>query len=140
MAVDDVATMCNVKERGIRLGAYGDPASIPYETWDRLVQGANTFHTGYTHHWMEPWFDKRLFKYAMASIDHVNTVEKLRELYPGEYVRHYRVSNDYSDLQPDEIKCPSKNAQGERVVTCEHCGLCAGTSLIAKNIVIVEGE
>ena len=41
-----------VRDRGIRWGAYGDPACIPFE----LVWWLNSFadnHTGYTHQWRE---------------------------------------------------------------------------------------
>src|SRR5690348_8658212 len=39
-----------IEGRGVRLGAYGDPAAIPFEVWHRLLITAG-FWVGYTHQW-----------------------------------------------------------------------------------------
>ena len=116
-----------------RLGAYADPAMVPYEVWQELLTTSGTNHTSYTHQWMEPWFDPRHLEISMASIDHENTVEKLRELH-GNTPRYYRLVDDYENLQADEIKCPSDKDK----IQCANCGLCSGQKLQAKNIVIIE--
>jgi hypothetical protein len=130
--------IANTKGRGIRLGAYGDPAMVQYEIWEELLGASGTMHTAYTHQWAEDGFDSRILWYAMASLDAVNTVDKLTALHPN--ARWYRLASDYSDIGPDEVKCPSKDASGKRVVQCADCGLCAGMSLKAKSIVIVEND
>ena len=36
----------------VRLGAYGDPAAVPFHVWDRaLINSAG--HNGYTHQWRD---------------------------------------------------------------------------------------
>ena len=127
---------------GIRLGDYGDPAMVPYEVWAEVLSWVSEKSTSYTHQWQEPWFDVRHFEYSMASIDEVNTVEKLQELH-GNDVRYYRLANDYNDLSNNEIKCPSdpnKIKYGKRAIQCADCGLCSGEMITAKNIVIIEGN
>jgi hypothetical protein len=138
LSPEQVGAILKIKGIGIRDGAYGDPAMVPFEIWERLHTAAGTFHTAYTHQWLEPWFDARMFKYAMASVDHINTVEKLQALYPE--ARYYRLAKNYDDIKPREVKCPSKDDQGNRKVQCARCKLCAGTSRQAKHIVIVEDE
>ena len=127
---------------GIRHGAYADPAMVPVWVWAELQQFAGTFHTSYTHQWLEPWFDPAILRFAMASIDKVNTVEKLRAKWPG--ARYYRMADNYDNLTPDEIKCPSnpdsRDENGQRNITCSRCKLCNGNTIKAKNIVIIENE
>jgi len=138
MTPEEVGAILKAKGKGFRQGSYGDPYAVPVEIWDRLYDSANTFTTSYTHQWNLQDFNPAIFKYAMASVDHINTVEKLRELYPE--VRYYRMAKSYNDIDTaTEVRCPSKNAEGVRVVTCSECRLCFG-SLKAKNVVIVEGE
>ena len=40
-----------LSNRAIRLGAYGDPASVPFKYLDYLLSFGNGIHTGYTHQW-----------------------------------------------------------------------------------------
>ena len=132
---------------GIRFGDYGDPAMVPYEVWSEILSWVNEKSTSYTHQWQEPWFDTRHFEYSMASIDEVNTVEKLRELH-GDLVRYYRLLIECPDcgefhLLPNEIMCPSdpnNRKHGKRVIECADCGLCSGEKTTAKNIAIKEGN
>lgn len=139
MTPEEVGAILRGLGRGVRLGAYGDPGMIDVSVWERLVNAAGTFHTAYTHQWREPFFQASLLHLAMASIDDVNTVTMLKELYPD--ARWYRLAKDMDDVQAGEIACPSKkDAQGVRRVTCKDCKLCAGTSRNAKNITIVENE
>jgi hypothetical protein len=123
---------------GVRFGDYGDPAMIPFEVWEGLLEGA-PFHTGYTHQWKEGYFDSRIFAYVMASVDDENTIGDLRALW-GEAPRYYRLAQSLEVLAPREVACPSKNAQGERVRTCAQCKLCNGETLKAKSVVIVENS
>lgn len=61
---------------GLRLGAYGDPASVPFSVIQQLcdpVREAGGVVVGYTHQWTEKYAlpgglaDPRLSQYAMAS-------------------------------------------------------------------------
>ena len=128
------------KNKGVRFGSYGDPAMLPFDVIDTIIRISGVGYTSYTHQWMEPWFDARHLQYSMASVDHINTVEKLRELHPE--ARYYRIAEDYSNLSVDEIACPSNKEKRDefdnREVTCENCLLCGGTNKQAKNIAIVE--
>ena len=74
----------------------------------------------------------------MASVDAINTVEKLQAMH-GPDVRYYRLADSYENVASNEAICPSKK-NGERVRTCAECKLCAGASLKAKSIVIVEND
>jgi hypothetical protein len=121
---------------GVRMGEYGDPAIVPLEVWRELIDSIP--HLAYTHQWREDWFDANLLDIAMASIDDVNTRELAKAMYPG--VRTYRMAQSYDELDSNEIKCPSKATDGTRRVQCADCGLCAGTSRKAKDIVIVEND
>ena len=133
-----------LRERGItaRFGSYGDPAMLPFEVVDAVIGTAGTGWTSYTHQWNEPWFDARHLQYAMASLDHINTVDKLRSLHPT--ARYYRLADSYEGIGSDEVRCPSdktqRKADGRRQVTCETCLLCGGAGKAAKSVVIVEGS
>lgn len=134
-----VGAICNFNNLPVRLGSFGDAAAVPIRIWSELLRAANTGFTGYTHQWQHKNFDPRIFDYCMASVDHINTVKKLRELYPAN-VRYYRMTNDITTLASNEIICPSDstklNIDGSRTVTCNKCQLCNGLSMKAKNIVI----
>jgi len=137
MTPEEAGDICAANGVGIRAGDYGDPAMLPFEVLDALLSRA-PFHTAYSHQWQESFFDVRVFKYAMASVDDTNTVERLRELH-GPDVRYYRLVNDYENVASNEAVCPSKK-NGERVRTCAECKLCAGASRPAKSIVIIEND
>jgi hypothetical protein len=50
--------------RGVRLGAYGDPAAVPLAVWHAVLAEAS-FWTGYTHQWKD--CDRGYADYCMAS-------------------------------------------------------------------------
>jgi len=138
---EQVGIILAYRQRGVRFGSYGDPAMLPYEVASTILTVSGVRHTSYTHQWTEPWFDTRHLDYSMASVDTVNTVEKLNAIHPG--ARFYMLVDAYNNLPANTIACPSKsterNASGARKVTCASCGLCAGTGRKAKNIAIIEG-
>ena len=135
-----VGQILKARNLSVRFGAYGDPAMIPFEVIDTIIKTAGTSYTSYTHQYMMPWFDPRHLIYSMASVDHINTVEKLQAIHPT--ARYYKIADDFNNLSSDEIACPSdKNKTdifGNRLVTCSNCGLCSGTKKQAKNIVIID--
>ena len=135
-----VGQILKARNLSVRFGSYGDPAMLPFEVIDTIIKTAGTSYTSYTHQYMMPWFDSRHLIYSMASVDHINTVEKLQAIHPN--ARYYKIADDYNNLASNEIACPSdKNKTdifGNRLVTCSNCGLCSGTKKQAKNIVIID--
>ena len=116
----------------IRLGSWGDPATVQFKVWQALGIGSGEFtHTSYTHGYLVDGFDDRNLQISMVSIDPVT--ELLPELPTG---RSFRVISSVDQLQQGEILCPASKEQGYRT-TCSKCGLCGGQSRKAKNIAIV---
>lgn len=120
--LDTAAEWISETGRGVRLGAYGDPAMVPFHVWEKITGGAPNW-TGYTHQWAEPWFDSRMLNLVMASTEG-------QEGPPG--ARTFRVAEENSPTRENEILCPNYT----KGIQCAACGLCKGTSLQAKNIVI----
>ena len=58
--------------------------------------------------------------------------EALSEIHPD--ARYYRLADNYENLANNEVKCPSDKDK----ITCAKCGLCSGTKLQAKSVVIIE--
>ena len=119
-----------IADRKLRMGSYGDPAMIPTNVWQKLLQGTSG-HTGYTHQWREDWFDLDLGRYVMASVD--NLVDYVDACYKG--LRTFRVAQDSSEHQSYELVCPSSAEAGKKT-TCQACNLCDGNDRDSKNIVI----
>lgn len=109
--------------RYVRLGAYGDPAAAPLRLWQRLSQGFSG-HTGYTHQWRT--CDPDLKSLCMASVDNENEANEAQVLG----WRTFRVKAHDAPILPNEVQCPNQT----HGVTCNDCGLCAGTSKAGKNI------
>lgn len=109
----------------VRIGAYGDPAAVPFELWD-LVTSKASHWTGYTHQWKR--CDERLKRICMASVDSLDEAEHAQSLG----WRTFRVG---VDPVPGEISCPASAEAGKKA-TCSRCTLCAGASRKAKNISI----
>lgn len=113
----------------IRLGAYGDPAAIPFHVWKKLLSRAYPA-TGYTHQWRKA--DSRFASLCMASADSVAEAETARALG----YRTFRVgSKAESIVQGVESLCPASAEAGKRT-TCESCKLCGGDRIKAKSIFI----
>jgi hypothetical protein len=100
-----------------RIGSYGDPAAVPFEIWAPFVSLAET-HTGYTHQFRHPRFDRRIADICMVSAD---TVEEAARHQRRGYST-FRVRAPGEALQPNEMECRyvSDNVQ------CIDCGLCSG--------------
>ena len=121
---DDIASIG--KFNTVRLGTYGDPASVPSYIWYSLVSRA-TLYLGYSHQANVEEADYRP-DLCMRSAD---SLEEARTAWDkGE--RTFRVITDLSErVEGKEIVCPAPR------VTCNNCGLCGGNQIKAKNIVIV---
>ena len=62
MSPEDAGAILRTLGRGVRLGAYGDPAAVDVSIWQRLLDAAGTFHTAYTHQWKSDHFQAELLK------------------------------------------------------------------------------
>lgn len=115
-------------DRGVRLGAYGDPAAIPFSVWERMTRKAK-FHTGYTHQWRTfPEFNAL----CMASCD---TVQEAAHAEMLGY-RIFRIRKPGEAALPYEVVCPASEEAGKKL-TCDMCRACGGNKAKARaNIVI----
>jgi hypothetical protein len=102
----------------VRVGAYGDPAMVPFRWWENVL-GPSAGHTAYTHQWKH--CDPRLQSLAMASVD---SEAEWREAQARGW-RTFRVRDDDQPLLPNEIVCPASDEAGHRT-TCKRCLLCDG--------------
>lgn len=119
-----------VRGHSVRLGAYGDPAAIPFETWGQFVTAAAGW-IGYTHQWRR--CDPRFRAIVMASVD---SVAEFRAAQRYGW-RTFRVLPDTETvLQRNECRCPASDEMQHRT-TCERCQLCRGQSRPARSIAIV---
>jgi hypothetical protein len=110
----------------VRLGAYGDPAFVPFPVLSALVKGRKS-RTGYTHQWRRPeaWAHRAL---CMASCDTYDDVREARMLgWRCFYVGSEEMRQDAT--QPDvpfrSMPCPASDEAGKKT-TCDRCGLCSG--------------
>ena len=129
-----------LKWRSLRIGAYGDPALLPFKVWENLLQqkakeigyqGGKSW-TGYTHQWRT--CDQRYRHILMASVD---TRQEAMEAH-GLGWRTFRVDHqEHGVLGPiPEQRCPASDEMGNKI-TCEACTLCQGTSHPSNNKSVV---
>jgi hypothetical protein len=119
-----------VAGQSLRLGAYGDPAAIPFEVWAALLKGAAGW-VGYTHQWHR--CDSRFKTILMASVD---SLLELRDARAQGWRTFRVVARNRVPLVPGlECRCPASDEAGHRT-TCERCQLCRGTSRPARSIAI----
>ena len=129
------------KDKPIRIGSYGDPASTPYEVWENICSVAKSW-TSYTHQWDNKKIDQRLKNFCMASVDSIEGYLKEYEKARVLGWRTFRVFADekdiniYDEKQDDEIVCPASKEAGV-LTTCEKCNLCCGMQRAnGKNVLI----
>lgn len=119
-----------VEGRHVRLGAYGDPAAVPFEVWRSLLTTVAGW-IGYTHQWRR--CDVRLKAIAMASVD---TIDEFHAAHLGGW-RTFRIRGREDDLLARlEFACPASDEMQHRT-TCQACQLCRGTSSPARSVAIV---
>lgn len=110
---------------GVRLGSYGDPAAVPFEVWEAMLDGA-PFWTGYTHQWRN--CDIRFARYLMASCD--APCDKVSANILG--YRTFRVHGTEDAARfAREIVCPASEEAGKKT-TCDTCRACGGTAAKAR--------
>lgn len=107
--------------RNVRLGAYGDPAAVPFEVWAAILADSAR-GTGYTHQWKIA--DSRFAQYCMASADSVSEGESARAMG----YRTFRVgSKAESIVKGVEFLCPASKEAGQKT-NCAACLACGGLS------------
>jgi hypothetical protein len=108
--------------RKLRVGAYGDPAAVPW-IWSDLA-GQASGNSGYTHQWRHT---PVLAPDCMASVH--TPEERLEAKLMG--FRTFRTGAD--GPVPGEIICPATPEGGEKT-NCDRCGLCAGSKRPARDV------
>jgi len=124
--------------RMVRLGTYGDPASVPAWVWKSLVAHAQG-HTGYTHQWQVPLDPEQLAginELCMASVDSSEQALEAK----GQGLRYFRSRQASEPKLPGEFICPASNEAG-KVKTCAQCGACDGSDRPARAspVIILHG-
>ena len=106
-----------IEKRKVRLGAYGDPAAVPFEVMDSFAK-LSRGHTGYTHQFNHKNFDRRYLDLCMVSADTLNGAKKAHLLS----ARTFRVIASDAPAPTSEVECLS-DSEG---LSCIECGLCDG--------------
>jgi hypothetical protein len=127
VSVEKLANLLSGKH--VRLGAYGDPAALPFEIWEGILRKASGW-TAYTHQWRT--CDERFRSIAMASVD--SPEEKEEASRQG--WRTFRVRRPDQPVMDTETTCPASIEGGHRK-QCATCGLCCGAARPAKSIAIL---
>lgn len=112
----------------VRVSAYGDPAAVRFEWWDRLLSGTSGW-VGYTHQWKS--CDQRFRSLLMASVESADE----RALAEGTGWRTFRARRVGAPIERGEFQCPASDEAGHRT-TCDKCRLCRGQSSPAKSVSI----
>lgn len=118
----------------VRLGAYGDPATVSIKNWDFWLDGAVAI--GYTHQWRDPRFSL-LRRWCMASCESEADVVAARALG----WRAFRVRSAGEPLLEREAVCPASAEAGHKA-NCAECRACGGLSAKANCdiAIIVHGD
>lgn len=103
----------------VRLGTYGDPASVPIAVWDALLS-QSAGHTGYSHQWRAPRL-RAVMRYCQASCDTPADVAKASELGYGIFY----VAPTVTDVPDGFLRCPA-SAEAGKTATCADCLMCDG--------------
>lgn len=118
--------------RQIRVGAFGDPASVPFNVLQTVLSRARDI-SGYTHHWEE---FPELAAFCMASVD----TEEERSRAKSLGFRTFRVRSKGAPVLAGEGQCPASAEMGKAAQCCT-CLLCGGqtTKARADVTIIVHG-
>jgi hypothetical protein len=109
-----------LRDRMVRLGAYGDPAMIDIEAWLAILPFAKGW-TGYSHQWKQAWAQAHR-ELCMASAD--SAID--RDLARSMGWRTFRVIPVMqAPALKHEIACPASPEGGNRR-QCVDCGACDG--------------
>jgi hypothetical protein len=117
-----------IRGKGLRLGAYGDPAAVPFYVWDAICPAA-AFCNGYTHAWRR---FPELAAWCMASADCED--DRIAAQVLG--FRTFRVRHASEQVAAREVICPASEEAGKRTV-CASCRACGGHSAKAKADIVI---
>lgn len=107
-------------DRDLRLGAYGNPSSIPPSVWSMHTEGTRVI-TGYDHMWRD--LDPSTWaRFVMASVE--TPEDAIRAHALG--WRTFRVKLPEESLLPFERGCPASEEMG-KILDCQTCAQCDGT-------------
>ena len=123
-----------IRKRHVRLGAYGDPAAVPFGVWKLIKPAKDRHRTGYTHQWGWSGIDKRLRELCMASAD--NETERERAQSMG--WRTFEVRSLLAGAPGSGFQCPSDPSL-DKHTSCEDCGLCHGSSKMKSPWIYAHG-
>lgn len=117
----------------IRGGSYGDPAAVPFGTWQALLAGTES-GAAYTHQWRN---FPELASFCMASVDSAD--ERVQAKLLG--FRTFRVRGEDEALGSYEAVCPASAEAGHKT-TCDTCRACGGHAAKARvdMAIIVHGS
>lgn len=101
--------------RRVRLGAYGDPAMVPYAVLRSIVD-ASAGVTGYTHQWRE--CDSRMSEFLMASADSASDYRAAR----ASGWRSFVVTAQGETLAGVPVCPASKERSATQCIACMRCG------------------
>lgn len=118
----------------VRLGAYGDPAAVPFGIWQLLLDKAEGW-LGYTHQWRS--CDQRLKQYCMASVDSLTEYDEAHRLG----WRCFFVGRSLDDKPERAALCPASAEAGKKMqcADCMHCSGLKGRRAIGDVFIPVHG-
>ena len=122
----EMSTVEIFRGKSVRLGAYGDPAFIPFPLVKSICEIASSW-TGYSHQWRTPVF-AAFKRYLMASVENENDAFKAHQAG----WRTFRIVNTSAERLATETLC----ANERNGMQCNECGECAGTSKNKKSVMI----
>lgn len=108
-----------IRGRYLRIGTYGDPAMIPLEVWQKLLDVCSG-HTGYTSQWMEQ-FALPFQGILMASCNNLKAKQKAESLGWKTYT-----NLPIGSLPPDNAQQCPYSTDSNNTVSCLTCRLCNG--------------
>ena len=125
-----------VQDEPLRIGAYGDSASVPFYIIEALAKASGKV-TNYTH--CDNYNEKRAGELAQFSMLSVDNLQQAKRQWARGY-RTFRVSSNFSvdkngvmrvnDIQAGETQCPktvtAKRENPRKRVTCQKCLGCNG--------------
>jgi hypothetical protein len=117
--------------RSVRFGAYGDPAAVPFEVWEKISTACNGDITGYTHQWQT--CDPRFSRVCMASADSFAEYGIARRAGWRAFVPRELGAPKPKGL----VQCPA-TAGKANTVTCISCMQCGGTDNGRKASISIE--
>lgn len=117
-----IALQTEAHAHGIRLGAYGDPAAVPFHVWEDFLAAIQPrVVTGYTHQWREA-HASQLRTLVMASCD---SAEDARDAHAAGWRYFAAIPADGGEVAalPGRVVNCLSDAKG---IQCRTCGICDG--------------